>query len=273
MEISTFYNSIQAGVTEKGLSIDEALEIAYKNGITAIDISSTWFEKEDTSEFLELIEKHNIHISSVFAWLYCPVTTEEEYKESLKIMKNAADIAKKLKSKYLMAVPQRPLESPDTEDELYIKEYIRLFADLAEYGKQIGVQITVEDYSEKRIPYTSFSELDGLLDNIPELKFTYDSGNFPLAGIDEFEGAKRYAQKTVHIHLKDLIKVDYETNLLRDGQYYESVAIGDGYLKNKEALDYLKGVGYDGAVVIELCSGKDDFDNMIKSAKALKEML
>lgn len=63
---------------------------------------------------------------------------------------------------------------------LYIFRYSKI-------RKNVGIQVTVEDYSEAKIPYSSYEDIDWLLDNIPELKFTYDSGNLPLVGIDELE--------------------------------------------------------------------------------------
>lgn len=272
MEIACFFTQIEAALTEKGITLDEALSIASKNGITGLDINAKYFNDKDPEAFVELIEKHGIHVASVFALPECWVRTEEEYNNGLNELKKGADIAKRLKSKYFMAVPLIPDGSPRKEDEIYWREYRRLFSDIAKYGKEIGIQVTVEDFSDKRIPYSSCTELDWLLSNIPELKFTYDSGNFPLTGFDELEGAKRYAEKTVHIHLKDLIEVEH-SQLLRDGKYYEGIEIGGGTLKNKEAIKCLKERGFDGAISIELCCEKDIFDRTMKSAKYLKEII
>lgn len=274
MVISCFYNSIQAAVKEKGITLDEAMKIAKESGIDAVDITPTMFSTtSELEEFFSLIKKYNISVSSVFLGEYCRMGTEADYTKSLAKMKDGINFAKRAGSKYFMAVPLIPLDAPDFENELYRKEFRRLFANMVKYGIEVGVQVTVEDYSETKIPYSSYEDIDWLLDNIPELRFTYDSGNFPLVEIDELESVKRYADKTVHVHLKDLLVVDHETDILRNGKFYDSLELGGGYLKNEEALLHLKEKGYNGAVVIEVSAAKDAFARTIKSAEYLRRIL
>ena len=274
MVLSSFYCQLEAGVKEKGLTIDEAVKIAKENGIDALDIDARIGEggEEFLKEVLALAEKYDMFISSVYGPYECLVNTEEEYKKSVETMKKCIDFTKKAKSKYFMAVPFRPEDSPESEDELYRKGYRRLMAEIAKYGKEVGVQVTVEDFSMLHQPYSSFEDLDGLLENIPDLKFTYDSGNFMLTGHDELEAVKRYAGYTVHTHIKDYIKSDEPTRTLRNGQYYLSVPVGEGFLRNEAALKYLMEKGYDNSVVIEV-NYPDMFDKTMNSVKFFKRVL
>ena len=278
MKIASFYSQIKAGTREKGLTIDEAMQIAKENGIKAVDLTEGDIYNRpvdgvsDLEDLMVLLKKYDMYVSSVFWAEPCIMGTEEAYNKSLDIMKKGVDFAKKAESKYFMAVPERPMDSPESEDEMYRNGYRRLLAELSRYGKEVGVQVTVEDYSLTHYPYATFEDIDWLLQNIPELKFTYDSGNFPLTGIDELESAKRYADYTVHVHLKDLLVSEEPRPVFRNGKYYDCVELGGGYLKNEEALLYLKEKGYDGALIIEV-SDPDTFDRTIKSAQYLRRIL
>ena len=67
-------------------------------------------------------------------------------------------------------------------------------------------------------------------------------------GEDEVDVAKAIAERIIHFHIKDYIR---EKNMC--------VPLGEGGVKNKEVLDVLKAVGYQGAISLET-EGDEDID-------------
>jgi len=272
MEIGCFYSNIMAGVKEKGLTPDEALEIAYGYGIRAVDIGDTSVAAMTPEKLLAQLKAHNMHVSNVYGYGAVDVCTEDGYQEALQRLKGSMDLAKAAESLHFMPVPQKVKGFDAKDQEAFNTGVRRLFADLTAYGKEIGVEVIFENISVRNLGYGTFEEIDYILEHNTEIGFAYDSGNFPLVGIDELEAAKRYADRTVYVHLKDL-KVVEQANIVRDGVAYDSLDLGGGYLKLKEVLTYLQNKGYQGTVVIEINGIPDVFDRAMQSAVYLKSIL
>lgn len=272
-KIGAFYCQIAAGIKEAGLSdIKAAFEFAHSNGITELDFSS----KEVGEGTAELLRATDMHAASVHGYLPLEFKTDALYNESLKNMCDAIDKAISVGSPYFMSVPQPPKGMDEADRPAFIEAVRAQFADICGYVKNKPITITVEDFSLADSGYGTFEDIDYLLNNNPTLMFTYDSGNFPLAGIDEVEGAKRYTDRTVYVHLKDLKVVD-ETDpspILRMGKYFDSLELGGGYLKNLEALRILKAAGYtEGVITIEVNSSYDRLSRTLTSVGWLRQAL
>ena len=266
IELGAFYSQVEAGICEKGLSLDEALSEAGKHSIKWVDVNSDYFYKTPPEEFAKRLEKHGIGISSVFGLTECDVSSGERIDEAIRSMKERMEFAKIAGSKFFMIVPQAaPNYREDMKDE-FVNGFRRLFSEVARYGKEIGIQATVENFSLISLPYTSFDDIRWLLENIPEIMYTYDSGNYTLAGFDEVEGAKMFYDRTVYSHFKDVEVVKEKTCFLYDGLYYDGPALDDGIVKNNEVLEFFKEKGYDGIITIEICSANNEFEKLMISA-------
>ncbi len=272
MEIGCFYSNIMDGVKEKGLTPDEALEIAYSYGIRAVDVGDSTIAKMGPEGLLNQLKAHGMHVSNVYGYGACDVCTEEGYQEALTHLKGSMDLAKAAESLHFMPVPQKVKGFETKDQEQFTAGVRRLLADLTVYGKEIGLEVIFENISVRNLAYGTFEEIDYILEHNSEIGFAYDSGNFPLVGIDELEAAKRYADRTVYVHLKDL-KVVEQSNIVRDGVAYDSLDLGGGYLKLKEVLTYLQSKGYQGTAVIEINGTPNVFDRAMKSAEYLKSIL
>ena len=266
IELGAFYCQIESGVRQKGLTLDEALCEAKKHSIKWVDVDSDCFYKTSPKEFSENLKKHGIGISSVYGLTVCDVSSDKKIDDAIKSMKERMEFAKTAGSQFFMIVPQAaPNYTEDMKDE-FVKGFRRLFSEVAKYGKEIGIQATVENFSLISLPYTSFDDIRWLLENIPEIMYTYDSGNYTLAGFDELDGAKMFFDRTVYAHFKDVEVVKEKTPFLYDGLYYDGPALDDGIVKNNEVLEFFKEKGFDGIITIEICSANNEFEKLMISA-------
>ena len=272
-KIGAFFCQITAGVKEAGYpDVKAVCDFVRSNGITEIDFSS----KQIDNTTADLLRAADMHAASVHGFLPLEFETDAKYNASLAEMQDAIDKAISINSPFFMSVPQPPKDMDPARKPDFIKAVRAQFSDICEYVKNKPITITVEDFSTDIVPYATFEDLDYLLEHNPTLAFTYDSGNFPLAGIDEVEGAKRYADKTVYVHLKDLKITDASdpSPIIRGGKYYDSLELGGGYLKNLEALKILKAAGYtDGVITIEINSSYDRLSRTMESLKWLNSAL
>jgi sugar phosphate isomerase/epimerase len=97
----------------------------------------------------------------------------------------------------------------------------------------------------------------------PELRATYDVGNFLMAGDDPVEALGQLAPFLGHVHFKDwrIVEVGAPGSDAafagQDGRLYLSVAVGDGCLPLADVVAQLRGLGYDGTITVEY-EGPDD---------------
>lgn len=269
MEIGCFYSNIISAVQEKGISEREALWIARDHGVTALDIDYSILEQTPPEKFVAFVEEFGMHISSVYASIVCNNETDELFAQTMKQVKIAMKNVLKAKSRMFMLVPKKPKNYQAKEHTKYIAGVRNMFREAVVYGKEIGLPVIFENISLNDSGYGSFDDVTFLLEQNPELGFAYDSGNFPLAGFDELEGVRKFIDRTVHVHLKDLKVVEY-SNILRAGKYYDSPELGGGNLKLKEVMKFFKKQGYQGIIAVEINSGPDIFDRTVKSIEFLK---
>lgn len=257
-------------------TVFDAIRVGVEHGITAIDLPCSMYltnGRFNPEELRDGIERAGAHISSAHAVVRCDYTSDDSVNKGVSELKNAMELAKRAGAPNFMMV-FLPIDDSDYSIKEQFKAQVRrVMPELTAYAEQVGITPTIEDYSALLYPYATFEDIGWLLEHNPSLRFNYDSGNFPLAFADELEGARLFADKTTHVHLKDLVKSKESGLFLRGDTYYDSVVLGEGYLKNREALTCLKNAGYNGAVIIEICP-VDDYmlEGVLKSAEYLKRV-
>lgn len=273
LEIATFYHQLLAGVTEKNLTLDEAMEQIRSHAITKVDVNSDYLLKEEPELFAKRLRSHGIGIVSVHGIVPCDVKSKESFESSVAEMKNRIALAKRAGSEFFMLVPNKAESFSEDDYEKYADGVLKLIGECGAYAKEIGIQATVENFSRRDFPYTSFEGIEKILKTFPHIRYTYDSGNYTLAGFNEMVGVKIFCDKTVYAHLKEFKPSESETPYLWDEVYYEKVPFGDGIVRNYEAVEYLIKKGYRGDFAVELYDSKNVFDNTLISADRLKEKI
>lgn len=268
MILSTFlYQILDGGRKEKGYTNNESLEIARRAGIKNVDINAQMFDSMHVENVKSVLDEFGMTMC-VHSARMCDFSDEDTYEKSLAVMKNDLLCAKKGGSKFLMAVPLLPDDKLRTEDAVQRKYFYRIFKELADFGAENDICVTVENYSDPCYPYAKISDIKWLLDGIDNLYFNLDTGNFTLAGEDAVEGAKAFLQKTVNVHLKDVAEVESST-LVRRGKCYDCVALGEGLVDNGAILALLENSGYKGYLTVEV--SKPLFDRTMKSLEYIKD--
>ncbi|MDP4133590.1 MAG: sugar phosphate isomerase/epimerase family protein [Bacillota bacterium] len=273
MEIGAFLGQIDWAV-KNGLfkSLDEALKDSSKHGITCVDVSSKHLNTYTPEKLKSELDKHNMYVSSVYFLERIEFRTEQGMKKAVALLRECIDNIEKVGAKRIMVVPQLP-EGFNKEENNNFKEAIReLLNEALRYTSGKDIAVTLENFSDTEYPYSTITDIEYWLKEIPGLKYTYDIGNYPLAGVDEIEALKAFVQKTVYVHLKDL-KVCSSSNILRRGIYYDSLELGGGFVRIKEALDILKNAGYDGPLIVEINRTFEIYQSTIKSIEYLRSIM
>ncbi len=119
------------------------------------------------------------------------------------------------------------------EDEQ--RRWIEEMTKLAPVAEETGVTLALENVG--RGCGKSADELIHLVDgvNAPGVKVYYDVGNATAFGNDPVEEIRQLGSRIAVVHIKD-----------RDGDL-----LGDGVVRIPECIEALKGIGYDGDLILE----------------------
>ena len=125
------------------------------------------------------------------------------------------------------------------------------------HAADAGVTLTIEDVGAPSAPYgTSDHLLEMCALTGPDLRLTYDNGNFLVRGEDPLVAMERLWDKVVHVHCKDwrLLGPDEQGQPGcpgADGNKYQGAVCGDGLLDYPASLAALKERGYEGFLSYE----------------------
>lgn len=131
-----------------------------------------------------------------------------------------------------------------------------------------GLVVTTEDfgyYKTHQNPCGHVAYIKRLLDGVPKLQFTVDSGNlYNLEGRDAILEIARFAQRRIrHVHLKDQVAE-------KKGPY---VTLGTGAIPNREIMELMKDIGYSSWYTLECLVGDDLLEDAKRQIGVLKEWL
>ena len=149
-------------------------------------------------------------------------------------------------------------ENTPTLTEEHFEKIARGCEKLGKLAQEKGMKIGYHHHMGTGIQ--TYEQFDKLLDMVdPSLMGTLiDSGHFTYAGEDAVEGFRKYIDRCVHIHLKDLRRKVWEDVGPRRYSYVGSViegvftVPGDGDMVDWDGIfDVIKNSSYEGWIVIE----------------------
>jgi sugar phosphate isomerase/epimerase len=158
-----------------------------------------------------------------------------------------------LGARTVLVIPGTPRE--DVAHETAREWFAAALRDSLEEARRLGVTMMVANVGWQPVVYGTSEQILGICDAVgPELKVTYDVGNFLLSGEDNMRALEREAPRMVHVHFKDWKVVPPPAPRAFpgiDGRLYEGEVLGDGVLNLPEAARRLRQLGYRGWVSVE----------------------
>ena len=160
----------------------------------------------------------------------------------------------------IMCIPANFTDGRENEEE-FAKNVAGLRYLVAE-GKRRGVAVTVEDYGGDKNPCSWSKYLKRFMDEIPDLRYALDTGNFVFAGRGEdIRDMMRFAEGRIeHVHLKDF----------RHGSNRVRETIGLGSVPNAEIVRTMAAGGYDGWYTLEDLRGDDRYEDVVRQVAMVR---
>ena len=140
-------------------------------------------------------------------------------------------------------------------------------AEACRLAAPLGIDVTIEDFGIDNAPNGDIAGCARILDRVPGLKFTLDTGNFTCFGEDPHDAYPRFRGRIAFVHLKD-------RPLGADGPDPNgAAAVGDGALDLGRLVRRMLDDGYAGGFAAEHFGLADQEPAMRRSASFCRRLL
>lgn len=272
MKLGTFYEQILLAKENNETESIESLMDKYSTwGLEYVDIELANMEKyKDPKEFSKMLGAHGLDVGSAYYSFIFECHTSSEVKALNEGIKRCLDYVNNVNCPILMPVPvvieNHKDEAVRNECRKLVTEYLDQTAELAE---KYGVVTVVENFSDTRCPFSKIEDIEYILSHAPNVKYVLDTGNFWFGNTDVLVAAKQFIDKTVHVHLKDIIpKENGFLNICKKN--CDSGSIGSGIIPLEEIFEILKGANYQNGLSIEINDWKSLVQKTYESINYVK---
>lgn len=268
VKLSTFYIHVMEGANQLGISIDEAIERVKAMGYTAFDIGyrQNWIPVSD-EEVISKIHAHGMKIANFF------VNADFAHEFDKEWFEGCIDCIAKSETNLLQLTPG--IFGKDDDREEALKRMIVAEKEVVAMGKEKSVIVTVEDFDHIDSPINTIDGVKNFFYKIPDLGFTFDTGNFYLMEENCVDAFEPFKDRLCHVHLKDRALVPFDEKEFDKETYtgkkmYAS-PVGYGVIDMKKCIELIKSTGYDGYLAVEHFGAKNQLDYLEKSAEFVKK--
>jgi len=150
------------------------------------------------------------------------------------------------------------------EVQTALSDFARRFQPILNEMRDLGLRFALEVHpGQMAFDLGSAESVLEALDGAHELGFTLDPGHLVWQGIDPVEFIRRFPDRILHVHLKDVVVRQGGRHGLLGGYYpradnrrgWEFRGLGRGHLDWEEFFRALAGIGYQGALSVEVADG------------------
>lgn len=248
MNLSVFFDHVLQAKEQTGKMVEELLEGVRNAGIEAVEINLSYLCEHE--EVLGLLSQNDLKVSCIYE--FYDMGNRDETEKARKHVDTAVSVG----AKRILVVPgflsgeaskqmQKAMPVQENivgffENNSEIKRMAEGLSFAAKYGKEKGVVVTVEDFDGLDSPLAGMYGIHWFLQQVPELMYTLDTGNFLFYGEDVLDAFELLKERIAHVHCKD-----------RQPETNASVQTGTGYIPFAEIINKLKVQQYDGFLAIE----------------------
>jgi sugar phosphate isomerase/epimerase len=256
VKLAVMLYSFASLLDAEAMTVPSAIELARELGIDAIEIMDRFVQDESIPAIVAALAKTRTRVICYDVEGDFARTASRGRVEAIERVQRGFERAARLGAPQVLLVPgPRPVGmSPEAARDNYV-EGVRACLPAA---TRLGLTVSLENLGGQALVCGTSDHLLEIVDRVgPDLKLTFDAGNFLLAGEDALKALSRLWSRVVHVHLKDWQVVPSGgppgPGVYRgvDGRGYTGAALGDGSVDLPGVLSRLGAWNYPGFVSIE----------------------
>ena len=272
MKISVFYDHILQAAEQTGKPLPALLREVREAGIEAVEMRLSCFLENEA--VLRLLKEAGLSVSCLYEFYEMEKGLVSPMEERHVLAAAQAGAERILVVPGFLAgqeAEERKACAQSAEETAAYMEQSESVRHMAErlagmtaLGRKYGVTVTVEDFDDAASPLNGMYGIRWFLEQVPDLKFTLDMGNFAHAGEDVLAAAALLEPYIAHVHCKDRGS---------EGNGLKSVPTGSGYIPVAQLVRKLKEADYRGYLSIEHFGDLDQLASIEQSAHFLKAIM
>ena len=266
MTLSVFYQHLTEAARERNLPIGEVCRLARDMGYTAVELDHAALISD--ASIPAVLEEAGLSVSSIYSFFRFDEAHDEARIASL------IGWAQRVGARRVMPIPGFFHAETEEGREEEMDRMLSSMEILVGEAKKAGITVTIEDFDSAVSPIRCSSLMLRFLTRIPDLRVTFDTGNFRFSAEPEEDAFRALSARIAHVHLKDRTSApDYGDRPLiaMDGAPLYPCPVGGGMIPMDWILTQLKAMNYDGALVTEHFGCRDTISAMKQSADYIKE--
>lgn len=281
MKIGVSSYSFQQYFNKGEMTAEDALIKAAELGFDAIEFTDfnlpEGVDKEYIDRLKALSEEHGIEICAYVTGGNLLADTEAEREAACQKICHDLDIAK-LFEVTLFRFDVGSWLPKGLSFDMALNRALPYMKRIADYGETLGIMTMIENHG---FAFQDWERVEKAYNAMNHKNFALlvDIGNFFCADQDNTLCISKLANLAVHVHLKDMKKLDYYTADDKNG-YFESRAanflqgtvVGYGDAKVAQCVKILQKAGYDGYMNIEY-EGPEECIEALKKGLAFARTL
>lgn len=265
MKISVFYEHILEAAEQSSMTVLDVCKKISSHGITGVEIENKRiYEKEE--EIMKVLKQTGMEVSCIYGFF--DFSHQDDIRSGLEMV----DLAKKVHAGKIMAIPGfiTGIELFPLIRKRKIDKMVSALSCICNYAKESNVTVVLEDFDDKKAPYSNADGLKYFMDHVKGLKCAFDTGNFLYSEEDSFDVLPLFLNKIAHVHCKDRIFQKKEGEIPKKtvrGREMYSCAVGSGCIRMKEIIEKIIENDYDDYFAIEHFGSLCQFEDMLKSVE------
>lgn len=227
----------------------KVLRAVSEAGFRAVDITSAVLRHLGVDQGMALLEELHLRVACLnsLAPYANAAVPEADFAD---MVRQDLSLAARLGTGLMMLIPSSAPGTPESLGPVLR----RRFSLAAAAAKEFDVTCVFEDDPRLALPMCAGDDLQRMLEAVPELRVVYDTANVLMVHEDPAQVYERFADVTVHMHLKDMGPTDpnhpYSAMSTR-GIPYANCPHGKGEVDFRRFIRTARAHGYHGTMAVE----------------------
>ena len=226
---------------EKAKEIESFIKLTAKTGYRKIDLIWQTIKLVGAEDIRRMLEENGLQLSCVIC-----MDAAGDFEGTDGIV----ETCEYLNCRKIMLVPGLPTEDRKELFDLIVQNYSKIVS----LASRKGIICVCEDDPNIKIPCGSRKEVEAVLDAVPGLYLVYDSANMLPSGDEVIPYYEYFADRTAHIHLKDMAVTDTPEQFANPGvdhRFYLNAPHGTGIVDFDALFEALHRHGYNDTLAVE----------------------
>lgn len=267
MDVSIY--TVQVRRLIDGPGPEASLKHYHDMGIVAGDVVESELGELSLSEYKKYITDSGMYFGAFVGTADIVTARGAELEANRSLIKGYIDELDRLGVNKIMLAPSVVnAESPEEFCDMR-ERMVDAFGRMADYARGSGVKVTIENQSVPQRADSRIADCKYILDQLPELGFVFDAGNFFCVEEDALAAWEVLGPRSVHCHMKDWEYNEFGRIVRSNMPALRSAVMGEGLVGLDRLLTKMKSDGYSGSMVLEVNGRPFTTEIMDRSAEFL----